>query len=85
MQQGQQVHQGPQGGQQEQGEHIFWGVYIGLEYPLTEHLQEIDPNSEFFPNVHSYIQAFPFTNEYFNRVYQFYISSRVSDMTVYSI
>ena len=84
MQQGQQVHQGPQGGQQEQGEHIFWGVYIGL-YPLSEHLEEIDPNSQIFKNVHGYIEAFPFTQEYFKRVYPFYISSRVSDMTLYAI
>lgn len=84
MQQGQQGQQEQQHRREEEEEHMFCGIYIG-DYPLNQHLEEIDPNSQIFPNVHSYIQAFPFTNEYFNRVYPFYISSRVSDMTVYSI
>lgn len=69
---------------EEEEEGVFWGVFIG-DYTLSQHLEEIDPNSQIFTTVHIYIQAFPFTNEYFNRVYPFYISSRVSDMTLYSI
>ena len=85
MQQGQQGQQGQQQELQEQGDHIFWGVYIGLDYPLSEHLEEIDPDCRVFTNVHGYIGAFPFTEEYFKRVYPFYISSRVSDMTLNAI
>jgi hypothetical protein len=68
-----------------QEEHMFWGIYTGLDYPLNEYLEEIDPGSQNFTNVYSYIRAFPFTREYFSRVYPFYSSSRVSDMTLYSI
>lgn len=93
MQEGQQVHQREQQQREQRQQHrreeeeenLFWGLYIGDLYPLTEHLQEIDPNSVFFPNAHSYIESFPFTEEYFKRVYPFYISSRVSDMTLYAI
>ena len=80
MQQGQQQQH-----QQQQEEHMFWGIYAGLEYSLGEYLKEIDPNFQIFQNVYSYIGAFPFTMEYFNRVYPFYSSSRVSDATLYSI
>jgi len=69
---------------EEEEEGVFWGVYIG-DYTLSQHLEEIDPNSQIFTNVYSYIQAFPLSHEYFNRVYPFYISSRVSDMTLYAI
>ena len=74
-----------QGQQLEQEAHMFWGIYAGIDYTLGEYLKEIDPDFQVFPNVYSYIGAFPFTREYFNRVYPFYSSSHVSDATLYSI
>jgi hypothetical protein len=88
MQEGQQVHQREQRRQhrrEEEEENLFWGLYIGGLYSLSEHLEEIDPDCRVFTNVHGYIGAFPFTEEYFKRVYPFYISSRVSDMTLNAI
>jgi len=70
---------------EEEDENLFWGLYIGGLYSLSEHLEEIDPDCRVFTNVHGYIGAFPFTEEYFKRVYPFYISSRVSDMTLNAI
>ena len=59
-------------------EHLFKGTYIG-DRPLTEHLEEIDPDSQLFPGARDYIGAFPFTTEYFRRVYPFYNGSKVSE------
>ena len=81
----QQREQRQQHRREEEEENLFWGLYIGDLYPLIQHLEEIDPDWQIFTNVHGYIEAFPFTEEYFKRVYPFYISSRVSDMTLYAI
>jgi len=65
-------------------DHLFKGIYIGDD-SLSIHLEEIDPESQIFPGTHDYIGAFPFTTEYFRRVYPFYNGSKVSEATVYSI
>lgn len=65
-------------------DHLFKGIYIG-DRPLTTHLEEIDPDSQIFPGARDYIDAFPFTREYFNRVYPFYNGSKVSEHTIFTI
>jgi hypothetical protein len=72
--------------QEPEPDHLFKGIYIGNEYFLVEHLEEIDPSSELFPGgVRDYIGAFPFTKEYFNRVYPFYSGSKVSEGIIHTI
>jgi hypothetical protein len=68
-------------------DHMFRGVYIGneLEFDLSTYLDEIDPDSQIFQSICDYIAAFPFTMEYFNRVYPFYNGSKVSEYTICSI
>ncbi len=67
-------------------DHLFKGIYIGTEHFLVEHLEEIDPSSEHFPGgVRDYITAFPFTSEYFRRVYPFYSGSKVSEGIIHTI
>ena len=70
--------------QEPEPDHLFKGVYIGDE-PLAEFLKEVDPNLQLFPCVCEYIWAFPFTKEYFNRVYPFYSGSKVSEGTIHTI
>ena len=65
-------------------DHLFKGIYIG-DAPLNTHLEEIDPELQIFPGTRDYIGAFPFTTEYFRRVYPFYNGSKVSEGTIYSI
>ena len=65
-------------------DHLFKGTYIG-DGPLTEHLGEIDPDSQLFPGVRDYIVAFAYTQEYFSRVYPFYNGSKVSESTILKI
>jgi hypothetical protein len=65
-------------------DHLFKGIYIGDD-SLSTHLEEIDPESHIFPGTRDYIEAFPFTTEYFRRVYPFYNGSKVSEATVVSI
>ena len=65
-------------------DHLFKGTYIG-DGPLAEYLEEIDPDSQIFPGVRDYIGAFPFTMEYFSRVYPFYNGSKVSEGVIYTI
>ena len=64
---------------------MFRGIYVGSEYSLNVYLEEIDPHARLFPGVRDYIAAFPFTREYFSRVYPFYNGSKVSDITIYTI
>ncbi len=65
-------------------DHLFKGTYIG-DGPLATHLEEIDPELELFPGVRDYIGSFPFTKEYFSRVYPFYNGSKVSEGMVHTI
>jgi hypothetical protein len=65
-------------------DHLFKGTYIG-DRPLAEHLEEIDPDSQLFPGARDYIGAFPFTMEYFGRVYPFYNGSKVSEGIIHTI
>jgi len=65
-------------------DHLFKGTYIG-DGALTTHLEEIDSDSQMFPGVRDYIGAFPFTMEYFSRVYPFYNGSKVSEGVIYTI
>jgi hypothetical protein len=65
-------------------DHLFRGIYIG-DRPLTTHLEEIDPDSRLFPGARDYIEAFPFTKEYFGRVYPFYNGSKVSEGVIHTI
>ena len=65
-------------------DHRFKGIYIG-DGPLAEYLEEIDPELEIFPGVRDYIGSFPFTKEYFSRVYPFYNGSKVSEGMVHTI
>jgi hypothetical protein len=65
-------------------DHLFKGIYIG-DGALTTHLEEIDPESQMFLGARDYIAAFPFTREYFRRVYPFYNGSNVSEGTLYTI
>lgn len=65
----------------------FRGIYIGSDYEfdLSAYLDEIDPDSQYFKDTREYIDAFPFTKEYFGRVYPFYKGSKVSEATICSI
>jgi hypothetical protein len=67
-------------------DHMFRGVYVGneLEFDFSTYLDEIDPDSQIFQSICDYIAAFPFTMEYFNRVYPFYNGSKVSEYTICS-
>jgi DNA segregation ATPase FtsK/SpoIIIE-like protein len=65
-------------------DHLFKGTYIG-DGALNTHLEEIDSDSQIFPGVRDYIGAFPFTMEYFGRVYPFYNGSKVSESVIYMI
>jgi hypothetical protein len=65
-------------------DHLFKGTYIG-DGPLATHLEEIDPELEIFQGVRDYIGSFPFTKEYFSRVYPFYNGSKVSEGMVHTI
>ena len=72
--------------QEPESDHLFRGVYIGNECFLAEYFEEIDPNSQLFPGgVRDYIGAFPYTKEYFNRVYPFYSGSKVSEGVIHTI
>lgn len=70
--------------QEPEPDHLFKGVYIGHE-PLAEFLEAVDPNLQLYPCVCEYIWAFPFTKEYFNRVYPFYSGSKVSEGIIHTI
>lgn len=65
-------------------DHLFKGIYTG-DGPLATYLEEIDPEFEHFPCVRDYTGAFPFTKEYFSRVYPFYNGSKVSEGIIYTI
>ena len=84
MMQEQQEQRQRQRREPEPDDHLFKGIYVG-EYALTTHLEEIDPESQIFPGTRDYIEAFPFTTEYFRRVYPFYNGSKVSEATICSI
>ena len=68
-------------------DHMFRGVYVGTEFTLSVYLEQLDegPESQMFLGARDYIAAFPFTREYFRRVYPFYNGSKVSEGTLYTI
>ena len=89
QQEGQRQRQRQRQGQRRDPEpdHMFRGTYVGTEFTLSVYLEQLDedPASQMFLGARDYIAAFPFTKEYFRRVYPFYNGSKVSEGTLYTI
>jgi hypothetical protein len=69
-------------------DHMFRGIYVGTDHPLSDYITHVDNDpheSRMFLGARDYIAAFPFTREYFSRVYPFYNGSKVSEGTLYTI